>query len=92
MFIILLQNLITVGHFESYAGLMTDFIGKFAKNQVQKSLLPYFAAIGRVEFYKRENHHECNADSDVGGLLLVTNLKLLIFVTEFRSFNVRAGR
>ena len=44
---------IIVVRFESDVGLMTDFIAKFAKNQVQKTLLPYFAAIGWVEFEKR---------------------------------------
>ena len=31
-------------------GLATDFIGKFAKNQIQKTLLPYFMTIVRVAF------------------------------------------
>ena len=44
--------LVIAVQFESNVGLMTDFIGKFAKNQVQKTLLPYFAAIGWVEFKK----------------------------------------
>ena len=43
------HNLKTAIDFESCVGLMTDLIGKFTKNQVQKSLLPYFAAIGWVK-------------------------------------------
>ena len=46
----LVMYLIIAVQLESDEGLMTDLIAKFAKNQVQKTLLPYFAAIGWVEF------------------------------------------
>ena len=47
-------NTLNLRDFESKKGFLTDVIAKFAKNQIQKSLLAYFAAIGGFEFFNRE--------------------------------------